>query len=340
MIKSIAYSVAAFAGAPRMFQRIFARDGVAVLMYHAVVRKPLPISDWCFMEEKRFEEQMAYLAKYCQVIPLKEIPSSIRAKQNGRPLVALTFDDGFQNNHDVAFPILKRLRIPATVFLATDFVGSDDTVWFCRINDALCKTSLVELEWEGATYDLSSHHHRSEANNRIQAWLKRHGHPQLLRKMRHLVQALGSDPEMPIAGDSPYRMLGTAEIREMVDSGLIDFGAHTCSHAILSGLPDSDREREIADSIDAVERLTGAPCELFAFPNGGAGDFGAGDVKALKQAKVAVAVSTIAGPNDESAPALEMRRYGIGADTSMARFQLLTHHTLWALRKKRADLRN
>ena len=339
MIKSIAYSVAAFAGAPRVFQRIFAPEGIAVLMYRAVVREPLPVSDWCFLEEKVFHDQMTYLRKHCRVVPLRELPASVRP-ENGRPVVAVTFDDGYQNNYDVAFPILRQMEIPATIFLATDFIGSDDTVWFCRINDALAKTSLDSFGWEEATYDLSSMPKRAEASGSIQTRLKRYGHPRLLEEMRNLVRALGADPDAPIARESPYRMLGAREIREMADSGLIDFGGHTCSHAILSGLDDSRREREIAASIEAVGRLSGAPCGLFAYPNGGTGDYGPRDVDALKRSKVAVAANTVAGPNDRSAPALELRRYGIGADTSMARFRLLTHHVLWALREKRADLRH
>ena len=338
MIKSMVYAIATVAGVPRTYQRIFAKDSIAVLMYHAVIKKALPISDWCFLEERRFADQIAYLVKHCRIVPLREIPSLINSK-DVRPVVAVTFDDGFQNNYDVAFPILKKWRIPATIFLATDFVGSDDTVWFCRIHEALCKTLLSGFEWEGLKFDLSSPSSRAHASSALQAWLKGHSHPQLLEKMRSLIRALGHDPQKPVAIGSPYRMLGPAEIREMGGSGLIDFGAHTCSHAILSGLSNPEREREIAGSIDAIQRLTGAPCTLFAYPNGRPQDYGPCDINTLNERKVEVAVTTIEGPNVQAVPALEMRRYGIGADTSIALFQLLTHHVIWALRKRHADSR-
>ena len=80
-----------------------------------------------------------------------------------------------------------------------------------------------------------------------------------------------------------------------------------------------------------VETLTGSPCSLFAFPNGRAIDYGPCDVAALKERHIAAAVTTVAGPNDPSVSALEMRRYGIGGDTSLAQFKLLTHHILWKL---------
>lgn len=332
MTKSMAYSLAGFAGVPRLFQRTFLRDGISVLMYHAFTREPLAVPDWCFVQERSFEEQMAYLKNHCHVIPLKEVPSLTR-ENSGPPKVALTFDDGFQSNYDIAWPILKNLGFPATIFLATDFIGSDDTIWFCRINEALSKTPLTTLEWDGITYDLSTQRSRAEAHAAIQDRLKIHQHSQLLAKARQLIQILGDRPEKPIPPGSPYRMLGAAEVREMAASGLVDFGAHTCSHAILSGLSKPEREREITESLAVVERLTGSPCTLFAFPNGRVRDFGPYDVEVLEGKQITVAVTTVDGPNDQATSVLEMRRYGIGSDTSMALFKLLTHHVLWAVRK-------
>jgi peptidoglycan/xylan/chitin deacetylase (PgdA/CDA1 family) len=332
MNKSIVYRVASLAGMPRLFQRIFVSDGAAILMYHAVVREPLPVPDWCFIQEDCFREQMTYLRKHCRVVPLKDIPS-VTSKGGGRPIVAVTFDDGFQNNYDVALPILRDLSLPATIFLATDFVDSDDTLWFCRVNEAIAGTRLTRLRWEGQTYNLSTQVSRAGTHAALQVWLKRYRHPELLEKARYLISALGGHSDKPILRGSPYRMLGATEIREMTASGLIDFGAHTCSHAILSGLPEFERNREITASLAAVERLTEDACTLFAFPNGRASDYGPADVGVLRERKVAIAVTTIDGPNDRAVPALEMRRYGVGADTSMALYKLLTHHVLWRLRK-------
>lgn len=330
-IKSLAYSLGSFAGAPRLLQRVFASDGAAVLMYHAVTKTRLPVSDWCFVEERHFREQMRYLNKHCRVIPLRDVPCALE-EPSPRPIVALTFDDGFQNNYDVAFPILRELGLPATIFLATDFIDSSDTPWFCRINDALSRTALMRLNWGGATYDLSTPHARAQTNAALQSRLKSLRHSDLLNMTSALIGALGERPDMPLPRESPYRMLQAGEIRAMADSGLVEFGAHSCSHAILSGLSDSERSQEISRSVSAVERLTGSACWLFAYPNGRACDYGSFDVAELQGRQIAIAVTTVAGPVFRSGSALEMRRYGIGGDTSMALFKLLTHHVHWKLR--------
>ena len=156
-------------------------------------------------------------------------------------------------------------------------------------------------------------------------------HPELLERTRELISLLGERPEKEIAPGSEYRMLASQEIREMAGSGLIDFGAHTCSHAILSGLSPAERTAEIAGSLAAIERLSGAPCRLFAYPNGRRIDYGPADVAALAAGGIAVAVTTVEGPTGRTTAPLEMHRYGIGGETTLAKFQLLIHHLLWKL---------
>jgi peptidoglycan/xylan/chitin deacetylase (PgdA/CDA1 family) len=332
MIKEFVHRLGTLAGAARVWQRLFYPDSAAVLTYHAIVRQDLEVPDWCFLEERLFRAQMLYLLEHCQVLRLQDVPDALKAG-SARPVVALTFDDGFHNNYEVAFPILRELGLPATIFLATDFVDSDDTVWFCRINDALARTALKRLEWEGHQYDLSSRRARAEANGLLQARMKSHRHPELLERTRELVALLGERPEKEIARGSEYRMLASQEIRGMAGTGLIDFGAHSCSHAILSGLPPAARAAEIAGSVAAVERLCGAPCRLFAYPNGQPTDYGSFDVAALEAAGIKMAVTTVEGPNGCTAAPLEMRRYGIAGGTTLAKFQLRIHHLLWKLGK-------
>ena len=154
----------------------------------------------------------------------------------------------------------------------------------------------------------------------------------LLKQTECLVDVLGIRTGKAILRGSAYRMLESREILEMAHSGLVEFGAHTCSHAILSGLSEADRKREIVNSIAAVERLTGVPCSLFAYPKGGRSDYGRFDVGVLRESQISVAVTTVHGPNDASVPTLEMRRYCIGAGTRLSQFKLMTHHVLWKLR--------
>lgn len=330
VLKRLAYGIAAQTRAPWLYHRVFHGRTASILVYHAVVGEPLAVADWCFVDADVFRRQMAYLKARCRVVPLREVLDA--PAQDGPPVVALTFDDGFCNNFDVVLPVLREFDLPATVFLVTGLVGTDETMWFCRLNDALARTARTRLDWDGALYDLRGASMRARAGARLQVALKAHPHRALVQRTRALVEALGDDPDRSIDRDSPYRMLGPTEIRRMVASGLVDFGAHTVSHAILSRLDAGEREAEIAGSIRAVEALTGIACRSFAYPNGTPADYDRSDVERLARRGVSIAVSTRNGPNRDADAPLELRRYGIGADTSVAQFQMLTHHLSWRLR--------
>ena len=149
--------------------------------------------------------------------------------------------------------------------------------------------------------------------------------------MEAIVTALGGNPRKSIPLESPYSMLRRSEIREMVSSGLIEIGAHTMSHAILSRLTDKERRSEISGSIAKVSDMSGAPCRLFAYPNGRLQDFGDLDEAILRENGVVAAVSTVAGPIFSNANPFRLRRYGIGADAGLGEFETTVHNLKWYL---------
>lgn len=88
---------------------------LVVLTYHSI--NP----DYAFsVKPKDFEEQIRYLSTNFNLINLETIDSL--GKENKRDFIAITFDDGYEDNYHFAFPILKKYNIPATIFITTDFV--------------------------------------------------------------------------------------------------------------------------------------------------------------------------------------------------------------------------
>ena len=325
-LRSLAYRT--LAPAARLFHRVAHAERVTIVMYHAIVASPLPLPDWCFLDETSFRRQVDYLQAHFDVLSLSEAAERLRTSRIRRPTAVITFDDGFQSIRDVAWSILRERGVPATVFLATGLVGTTDTIWYCRLNRALSATRRGSLEYEGEGHDLSTPPARARASASLQARLKAKPHPRLLTELRRIVQDLGDDPGAPIEAGSPYRILGARAIAGMAASGLMEFGGHTRSHAILSLLSPQQREDEIDSSLAAVAELTGRPCRLFSYPNGRAQDYDAGAVKRLETRGVRAAVTTVPGANETATPSLELRRYGIGAGTGMPEFQLKVHHAL------------
>jgi peptidoglycan/xylan/chitin deacetylase (PgdA/CDA1 family) len=297
-------------------------------MYHGVVRRALPVPDYCFITETQFRGQMEYLARRCRVVSLPEALHRLRSRSIERPTVAITFDDGYQNVFDVAFPVLREFQFPATVFLNTGFVGTSKTVWFCRLIQAIARTSIRTLEWRDLKLDLSTVNAKSAASKKLQACLKKLDHDDLLRQVDEIIEKLGCGSSvLDLSPD--FRIMNREAIAAMANSGLIQFGAHTASHSILTKIPLKKACEEIDESTQSIAKWTGQACRLFAYPNGGSGDYDSNILSILKRFGIVAAVTTIQGPNTAHTPVLELRRYGIHPGLTKLAFQFKVHHILY-----------
>jgi peptidoglycan/xylan/chitin deacetylase (PgdA/CDA1 family) len=325
-IKNIGYQIIAQSGIPRWRHKTFFQNTLTIVMYHAVVRSPRNVYYWGLVDESSFRGQMEYLKSHFEILPLVDAVRRLRSHGLSRPTVAITFDDGYQNNYEVAFPILRAMSLPATIFLVTGLLDTDATLWTCRLHHALTETRKPSLVWNGSRFDLSKPDHRAESSVTIRTKLKDLQHPQLVTEIRSIIQKLDVDPDCALPVASPFRMLTSRAVIDMANSGLVEFGAHTHTHTLLSRLSPDEQREEIERSVSAVQELTGRPCELFAYPNGKAKDFDKETMTILQQNDVRIAVTTMTGPNNEQTPLLELRRYGIGANMNMGYFQLKVHH--------------
>ena len=309
-----------------LLHRTFFRKNVAILMYHGVVRTPLDVPDWCFISEHNFSRQMEYLHRNFRVVSLSQAMEYLRKDRINEPTAVITFDDGYQNVYDVAYPILSRFGLPATVFINTAFINTANTVWFCTLNRAISETNHQKFSWKGVVYDLSSTASKARASAILQHLLKQLPHQVLLEKLDEIRESLDIHTPEEVARDSHFRMLDNHCIAEMSASGLIEFGAHTATHTILSRVDEARARQEIATSIEDTQRLTGKPCRLFAYPNGKPGDYNEAVIKFLESSGIETAVATREGPSTTSTPPLELCRYGIGDNLSILRFILRVHH--------------
>jgi peptidoglycan/xylan/chitin deacetylase (PgdA/CDA1 family) len=100
------------------------RNRVVVLCYHSIH----PVKAFASATPALFERHLVWLREECEVIPFTEVRHAADAGQRSRPAVAITFDDGYEDNHEYAFPILKEVGLPATFFLTVGLVELERTV--------------------------------------------------------------------------------------------------------------------------------------------------------------------------------------------------------------------
>jgi peptidoglycan/xylan/chitin deacetylase (PgdA/CDA1 family) len=331
-IKRLVLPLAARLGLPRRIGARLAPGRLALLMYHGVTAQPLAVPDWCFLPVAEFRAQMTYLASYCRVLPLDAALAELRGEvprdRDPRPRVAITFDDGYMNNATVALPVLREFGLPAMIFLNTGFLNTRDWLWASRLHAALAETRLATLAWRGATYPLATAAERAESSAQLQAALKAQPHAQLLRDVAELIAALGGDPQAPVVPGSPYEFMDDAALRACLDSGLIDFGAHTHTHTILAHLPHETQRAEIEQSVRGVSEILKRPCTWFAYPNGRAEDYTPETITILRELGIQGAVTTRELANGPATDGLQLGRYGIGCGTPLWQYQAQVHHVL------------
>ena len=320
-LKSFAYNLISLVGSGYLQKKL--QSNLTIVMYHSVVEKLPQLYDWCYVEAESFRRQIRYLKKNFEVIPLSQVPERLSSGKFDRPLAVITFDDGYQNNFDVAFPILKEEGLPAVIFLTTGLINTDDTLWVCRLHHAFSITKETKIDWEGKNYDISGYNQKAELIALIKKKLKKLGINEILPQLKEVLSKLDYDVFTSIEHASPYRMLDYLSINEMNQSGLIEFGAHTISHEILSRLSIEEQDKEIKGSIDAVSKITGKRCTLFAYPNGSEEDYGDNTVELLDKYGIEASVTTIENIIKHDTPLLELRRYGVGNGMDMGYFKLL-----------------
>ncbi|UCF38918.1 MAG: polysaccharide deacetylase family protein [Acidobacteriota bacterium] len=307
---------------PQLLNRFGLARGVSILMYHSVVDADLPFRNWCVLSAETFRAHVEFLKCYADVIPLSAVGKRLAQPSKARPAVVITFDDGYRNNFDVAFPILKDAGLPATVFLTTGLIGTKEMLWDSRLYLAIASARNPSIRWDGVNYTLTGAQEKAHCFTALKAWLKPFAQDQFEEKLGQIIGQLDTDRDGYNGLSRSFEMLWPEQVTEMVDSGLIEFGGHTHSHSILERLDQAERRHEIETSVREVARLTCRPCRSFAYPNGKREDYTTDCLDVLRDCGVEVAVTTVEQPATGSSDLLELGRYPVGVGTGLTRLRL------------------
>jgi peptidoglycan/xylan/chitin deacetylase (PgdA/CDA1 family) len=279
---------------------------LSVLIFHRV----LAAADPLFPDEpdaSRFDTICGWLARWFNVLPLDVAVSRLRAGSLPARAAAITFDDGYADNHDVALPILRRHGLSATFFIATDFLDGgrmwNDTVIECvrRAPDRTMDLSCLGLQGIG----------HLDVNDGA---AKRAAVGQLLRALKYLpLSTRNALVEQLAAATSALLptglMMRSEHVRALRDAGM-QVGAHTKTHPILSRLSREQARAEMLGSKQALEQLLSEPVRSFAYPNGKPdADYTAESVQLVRELGFELAVSTAWGAADRSVDPLQVPRF-------------------------------
>ncbi len=280
------------------------RNILIVLAYHRVVDPQSRLSGpWdpaqisCLPQQ--FEAQAAYLARNFQVLSFSRLKAYQQELTPIPPLsVILTFDDGYHDNYQIVYPILKKYGLSAIIFLPADYIDRQNVFWWDKLYYVICNSQKQSMELDQAhglgKLDLSNRDNRAAALDKLLALAKRIPDADRVALLEE-VYAKAEITVDPLA--FPRQAVNWGEVKEMIQGG-IEFGAHTLSHPILSQLPPDKLAEELTLSRRRIQQETGQPVDCFCYPVGLEGTFNNNVVEAVRHAGFTYATTALPGLND------------------------------------------
>ena len=303
--------LAQYSGMQSLLSHVGFLGGDLILMFHRVL--PDHQAAECFdphlvLSEPGFVELLEILGNEYRLASLAEIVAP-GVEKAFKPRVVLTFDDGWEDTYRVAFPHLRRLNVPATVFICTNLIDT---------NRLLPEERLARI-WRHA----EKTGQMEEFHKNLTTW----GLPQAAtdRSRLHAVKRVPNAHKLvmlsvleqlhDVPAPSKRRFLTWPEIYEMAAQGIIDFGSHSASHVSLTAEPDELVYADLQQSIRSMTQQMGKAPAWLAYPNGLVDRF---VVEAARQLGFMGAVSTRRGGMLHS----QIRNAQSGAGTELNQFVL------------------
>lgn len=295
-----------------------------VLMYHRVAA---PGADpWALsVAPAAFDDQMAMLRAEMHPLSLTELAAAIRGARVPERAVTVTFDDGYADTASAAWPRLRAHAVPATIFLATGYVGGRTEFWWDFVARVFLepgpRPGHLALTIGGRRHSWTLGARPDAVGRAAEAWRADDPPPTpwhaAYREVWGLLQQCGEEERRDrlaelatwagegSPGTSGAVAMTAGDVATLTCDPLITFGAHSVTHPPLAGLPLDAQRREIRDSIAAVRALGTGPVTSFSYPYGSHSD---DTVAAVAEAGMAVACTTAPGAADAGTPLLRVPR--------------------------------
>ncbi|MEI6764188.1 MAG: polysaccharide deacetylase family protein [Bacteroidota bacterium] len=190
-----------------------------------------------------------------------------------KKFIVLTFDDGYIDNYTYAYPLLKSLNVPFTIFVATDYPAKNAVMWWYFLENYILeneKVTWVDENSHDVDYTATTIDEKEKLFLKLRMqFINRKTED--ITKLLNQVMGISSDDIREFCGANA---MSAAQIKELSDDSLVTIGAHTISHRPLSKLSDDDAYFEISVSKQILEGITGKAIVHFAYPFGSPNEYG------------------------------------------------------------------
>jgi peptidoglycan/xylan/chitin deacetylase (PgdA/CDA1 family) len=304
------------------------RGKAAVLMYHRVLP---PDADTfshygIVISPDAFARQMQFLKRHFRLLTPEQFGSELTGSGFGRRRCLVTFDDGWQDNHRHALPVLKKHKIPAVIFVATAFVGTTNTFWQERLTRLLFVASRSTSVGEDVLRELNALDSRSmdaaaaeyRLRNLVTSLKQRE--PKIKERLIERLEADAKRVGRNASDPGEDRFLSWGEVRNLRDSGLVTVGSHAHTHTPLPTLGYAGAKIELARAQRELRDHGIPPTSICAYPNGNVDDAVAA---AARDAGITLGFATGHGRVSNGDDPLRLRRINVHGRSSSTRAEFL-----------------
>jgi peptidoglycan/xylan/chitin deacetylase (PgdA/CDA1 family) len=298
-----------------------------ILMYHRVTEVDADPWGLC-VTPKNFQEQMEILAKSCRTLSLMEFNENLVRGKMPRRAVIVTFDDGYEDNLLNAKPILEKNGVLATFFLVSGQIGKQKEFWWDELERIFLKIERLpanlELNIDGQlhAWKLDDDSEGFPVDGKYSGWRTDMDPPTTRHSTYYavwkLLQPMDESQKQSIldqlrlwagtqsAVRSTHRTLTQEEVCTLAQSKLIEIGAHTVSHPMLSKFPQDVQRFEVEGSKSQLEEVINHQVETFAYPHG---EYSKQTLAVLREAGFHCACSTAPEILKEKLDPLQLPRF-------------------------------
>ncbi len=257
-----------------------------------------------------FKKQVKFLIKHYKIISLEELLGHLESDEKlPENPVLLTFDDGYRNVYDLAFPLLKRYDLPAVIFCTGEELNGRH-LWCDKLLELILKTRVPSFKDTNGYWNLTSLRDRIRFYHGLLSILKKATPNELHEEIIKISETLRVDHH-----NSSERYLTRDQIREMLQQN-VSFGGHSMTHPLLGIMEDRHQlEWEIGRSVSLLEEVTSRKCLSFAYPFGDEKSYSKICKQILKEVGIKLAFTTMRGSNSPGCDYYRLRRFIVQRDS-------------------------
>ncbi|WP_421894930.1 polysaccharide deacetylase family protein [Marinoscillum sp.] len=237
--------------------------GKLIILYHGIDYRNSTRYNTRFISIRKFEQEIVLLKKHFKVVDLETLLHS--PLRTDALEVAITFDDGYENNYTMARPILEKYQVPATFFISRPQGCGYDILWADLI-DMGVNEAPDEVMIGGVDFHKIQGQHRNSEGLDLKTLCARGSRTFLDEVYRTFLPYTGfmQKPEM-----APYwKLLSEDQIRDLSNHDLFKIGAHGLMHSSIHLLSLEEAGRELSGSKSILEEIIQKPVNYFAYPHG------------------------------------------------------------------------